>query len=271
MPKDFLEAEKQTLLKTLNNFKTGSTETNTLRILLHGPIGAGKSSFFNSVDNVLQGRMTTRALADSTSGRSFTMECKQFKLRKKDSSYYPFTFTDIRGMEQEEGKSVPKDITKILLGHIKSGYVCNAESPVTEGNPKYKENLTLNDKINCLVAVLPANSITRIEESVIDQLRKVRQKARDFGTPQVVIMTMVDEACPLIKGNIEKVYTSKKIKEKVEECSVRLGVPVNCIFPVKNYHEEDPGDTKMDILILKALLNIVNFANDYVQDQIDNE
>lgn len=74
----YSEAEKQQLLRTLNNFKTGSTEVKTLRMLLHGPVGAGKSSFFNSMDNVLQGRNTTRALADSLSGRSFTMEVKAF-------------------------------------------------------------------------------------------------------------------------------------------------------------------------------------------------
>lgn len=61
------------------------------------------------------------------------------------------------------------------------------------------------------------------------------------------------------------------VDSQMEECSIKLGVPVNCIFPVKNYHNEDPGNTKMDILILKALLNIVNFASDYVQDQTDNE
>ncbi|XP_016375352.1 interferon-induced protein 44 [Sinocyclocheilus rhinocerous] len=266
------EAEKQQLLRTLNNFKTGSTEVNTLRMLLHGPVGAGKSSFFNSMDNVLQDRITTRALADSLSGKSFTMECKQFNLRKKAGSYFPFTFTDIRGMEQEEGNGVhPKDIPKILLGHVKNGYICNAENPISEGNPKYNENPSLNDRIHCLVAVIPANSISLMEQIVIDQLRKVRQKARDLGIPQVIIMTKVDEVCPLVKGNLEKVYASKKIKEKMEECSMRLGVPVNCIFPVKNYHDEDPGNTKMDILILKALLNIVNFASDYVLDQTDNE
>ena len=43
---------------------------------------------------------------------------------------------------------------------------------------------------------------------------------------------------------------------------------MNCIFPVKNYHEENRVDEKVDCVILDALDNIVNFANDYVIRQI---
>ena len=43
-----------------------------LRCMLYGPVGAGKSSFINSVDSVLRGKITGRAATDGISGKSVT-------------------------------------------------------------------------------------------------------------------------------------------------------------------------------------------------------
>ncbi|KAI7810420.1 putative interferon-induced protein 44 [Triplophysa rosa] len=260
----------QNLLRTLNGFQPGNLEVNTLRILLHGPVGAGKSSFINSVDSCLRGLISTRALPDAIGGESFTLgnvcvcfQCKTYKLRKDTpDSYYPFTFTDVMGLSGTD-RSQTDNIIQILHGRIRNDY--------TVKDPWYNKNPSLKDKIHCLVSVLPADTVSLMKDDVIGQMRQVRKRARDLGIPQVIIMTKVDEACPLVKANLKKVYTSKKIKEKMEECSVKLGVPMNCIFPVKNCHEEDANNTKIDILILKAVKQIVHFANDYVEDQEENE
>ncbi len=45
---------------------------------------------------------------------------------------------------------------------------------------------------------------------------------------------------------------------------------MTCIYPVKTYHEEHATDTTMEILKLDALLNIINFANYHVAEQMDN-
>ncbi|XDV14630.1 hypothetical protein PO909_014852, partial [Leuciscus waleckii] len=266
--------DRQTLLTTINNFQPGNEEVNTLRILLHGPQGAGKSSLFNSVDTVLQGHITTRALANSADNieKSFTLECKTYKVRKdRAGSFFPFTFTDIAGMHNVGIGIQSEDIIQLLNGCVSDGYTFNPLRPITEDDPRYKRNPTLKDRIHCLVAVLPADTVSVMDDEKIRQMREVREKARNLGIPQVIIMTKVDEACPLVKEDLKKIYTSKKIKQKMEECSGRLGVPVSCIYPVKNYHEERTTNTTTDILILDALQNIVNFANDHVEDQEDNE
>ena len=55
----------------------------------------------------------------------------------------------------------------------------------------------------------------------------------------------------------------------MQDCSIKLGVPMNCIFPVKNYHDENRVDEKVDCVILDALIKIVDFANDYVKKQTE--
>ncbi|XP_051561563.1 interferon-induced protein 44 isoform X2 [Myxocyprinus asiaticus] len=268
------EESKENILRTLKNVQPGNSEVNTLRILVHGPVGAGKSSFFDSVNSSVQGRITTRALShvETDQSRSFTLACKTYKIKKDMTSFFPFTLTDIRGLDRNgRGGIQTDDIIKVLNGHIKDGYFFNPDRPITEDDEKYNRTGCLNEKIHCLVAVLPANNSTIADEDVMRQIREVREAAGRLGIPQAIIMTKVDAACPLVKEDLEKVYTSKKIKKKMEECSLNLGVPVKCIFPVKNYHEEHAVDTKMDVLILDALLNIVNFANDYVEDQVDSD
>lgn len=54
------------------------------------------------------------------------------------------------------------------------------------------------------------------------------------------------------------------------ECSYRLGIPMNHIFPVKNYHEEIDTDDDMDVLIFKALDQIVNIATDAMKKKCPN-
>lgn len=115
----------------------------------------------------------------------------------------------------------------------------------------------------------------------------------------------MDEACEEVHNDIKMVYRSKFIRAKVSqgdtfcmpdviydllaksnhlysllcihtslqmlECCNRLGVPMNCIFPVKNYHEEIQLNNDMDVLILSALTTILNFANDYVAEQPGTE
>ncbi|XP_056587455.1 interferon-induced protein 44-like [Triplophysa dalaica] len=264
---------KQNMLKTLNHFQPGNSEVKTFKILLYGSVGVGKSSIINSVTSSVQGRVCNRVPSNSVlAGESFTLECKTYKLKKGTlDDFYPFTFTDISGIEAMPGGIQTDDIVKILRGHINDDYTFNPVKSISEEDPKYNRYPTLKDRIHCLVSVLSANNISMMEDNVIKQMKEVRTNAKNLGIPEAVIMTKVDEACPLVKENLEKVYTSKKIKEKMEMCCNRLGVPVSYIFPVKNYHEERTTNSTMDTLILDALQNIVNYANDYVQDQAGNE
>ncbi|XP_014023063.2 interferon-induced protein 44 isoform X1 [Salmo salar] len=253
------------MVRVLRNFELNDPDVGQLRCLLHGPVGAGKSSFINSVNNVFQGRTTSGALVAATSGTSFTKTYKTHYI-KDGNSRLPFAFNDVMGLEAQEKGMQTKDIINALKGHLPEGYKFNPCWPLTEESPEYNRIPTSSHKVHCLVSVVPADKISLMSSDVTAKMRKVREKASKMGIPQVVVMTMPDQACDLVDRDVKNIYTSKAIKEKMQICSNELGFPMNCILPVKNYHEEEMLDDDMDILILNAMTQIMNFANDYIWD-----
>ncbi len=53
---------------------------------------------------------------------------------------------------------------------------------------------------------------------------------------------------------------------QVQEVSSRLGVPVSCVLPVKNYSQELELELNCDVLLLSALQQMLRFADDYFDD-----
>ncbi|KAL2086086.1 hypothetical protein ACEWY4_017145 [Coilia grayii] len=145
----------------------------------------------------------------------------------------------------------------------------NPVTPLCEGDARYNSHPTLDDKVHCLVSVIRGDKIGLLsaEDVVIEKMRAVRKAASNLDIPQVVFMTHVDECCPLVAKDLKCIYSSKRIKQAVQNCSNKLGVPMNCIFPVKNYSEENEVNGEVDCLILDALRSAVNFASDFVRDK----
>lgn len=48
--------------------------------------------------------------------------------------------------------------------------------------------------------------------------------------------------------------------------STTVGIPMNCVFPVKNYCDEAQLDDNVDCLILSALRTMVNFGDDFIEN-----
>ncbi|KAM6965860.1 interferon-induced protein 44-like [Tautogolabrus adspersus] len=254
-------------MKFLKSYQPQKEGVQHLRILLHGPVGAGKSSFMNSVDSALRGRVTDRAKTDVATGSSYTLNYKTYKIEKDDQSFYSFVFNDIMGLEQNLNNGVQvEDIKLALRGHVRDGYKFRTDSPLTENDPSYNSNPSLDDKVHVLVCVVPVDSVSVLSDKVVQKLREVRLAARDLGIPQLAILTKVDEACPEVKSDINNIYKSKYLKEQVEKFSARLGIPINSIFLVKNYNSEAETCDDISGPILTALKQMVNFGEDYLND-----
>ncbi|XP_026196902.1 interferon-induced protein 44-like isoform X3 [Anabas testudineus] len=265
----FLISKKQDALDYVNNYKP-YIKDQQLRILLHGAVGAGKSSFINSVQSVLRGRMCTEALTDTNSKDCFTKEYTTYKIQKgSPETFYPFVLNDIMGLSKDKGVLVD-DIKLAFKGHVMDDYKFNPESKLSVDDPFYNEAPTANDRVHLLVCVVPADKLPCMSDEVKKKIRDVRVEASRLGIPQVAVLTKVDLACPEVGKDLKNVYRSKYLKEMMEQFSSDVGIPVNCIFPVKNYHEKINFNDDVDSLILSALKHIIDFGDDFINRRIHN-
>ncbi|XP_056333020.1 interferon-induced protein 44-like isoform X2 [Danio aesculapii] len=192
---------------------------------------------------------------------------KSFEIESGNSSL-PVVFNDVMGLETGPMQGCPvEDIIKAINGHVRHGHMFNPEKPLSPGDRTFNEAPKASDQAFCLVYVLAADRIQFADENVLQKMREIRLQVRNLGLPQVIVLTNVDQACPLVKNNLQKIYYSKKIKQKMEWCSNAVGVPMCHIFPVKNYHEEIQTSYDTDVLILQALMQIIELGNDNLKER----
>ncbi|XP_059372866.1 interferon-induced protein 44-like [Carassius carassius] len=224
-------------------------------------------SFINSVDSASLGRISSRAFVNSdTCGHIFTQKLKGFPIRSEKKTL-PFIFKDVMGLVPGAFTGPqPEDIINDVFGHMKDGYKFNEEQPLNYKDQQFNCDPNLSDPSFFLVYVIPTHTVQYTDDHLIDKMKLIRQRISEKGIPQVVVMTQVDDACGLVKNDLRKVYSSKKIREKMELCSTKLGVPLTNIFPVKNYHDEIDTEDDIDVLILKAFEQIVQLADDRLKN-----
>ncbi|XP_040896620.1 interferon-induced protein 44-like [Toxotes jaculatrix] len=265
------ESEKRKeLIDSIKSYKPIVGSVSQVRVLLIGPIGAGKSSFFNSVNSVFRGHVTSQAIA-GCSTTSLTTQFRSYSLKDgREGKPLPIILCDTMGLEESTGAGADlDDICSILKGHLPDCYQFNPSAPLHSEAHGYRKSPRLKDKVHCVAYVIDACKISIMPTKLEEKLDAIRRKVNLMGVPQLVLLTKTDEACPLVNEDVRNVYKSGYIKEMMQEVSARLGVPLSCVVPVKNYSEELELDMNCDILLLSAIIQMLRFADNFFDEISD--
>ncbi|XP_051721897.1 interferon-induced protein 44-like [Ctenopharyngodon idella] len=261
--------QKEELMGLIRNHKPIMASVSRVRILMIGPIGAGKSSFFNSINSIFMGHVTNKAMSGSA-GTSVTTKFRTYPVKDgHERKPLPFVLCDTMGLEEQSGAGLDiEDISSIVQGQVPDRYKFNPKAPFQPDKTSRPESL--QEKIHCVVYVIDATKISLMSDKLEEKLSSVRSQLNSLEIPQMVLMTKVDETCPHVQNDLENIYASSYIKMKVQEVSSRLGVPVSFVLPVKNYSQELELELKCDILLLSAIQQMLRFADDYLDDVVDS-
>lgn len=256
---------RSNLLDALRNYKPYGDLVHQTRILLLGPIGAGKSSFVNSVKSVFKGSITHQALVGcdrngiSDKYRTYSI------MSKNDSGPLPFVLCDSLGLSENGGLHTD-DICHILEGHTPDRYQFDFMKPITPNHPNYIHDPLLKDRIHCVVFVFDINSFIQLSCELVAKIKQIRRDLIKHGILHLALLTHVESLTWITKGDLLDIYSCSPVKVKLGVFHRLFGFALSDILVVSNYDSEWQLDPVKDMLILSALKEILYTANGFLED-----
>ncbi|GCB81015.1 hypothetical protein scyTo_0022105, partial [Scyliorhinus torazame] len=92
----------------------------------------------------------------------------------------------------------------------------NTTSPIQTDTKGYIKSATIGERIHCVVYVLDASKPTLLSPEMERKMCTIQSQITDLEIPQVVLLTKVDEACPLVGEDLRNVVWSEHIEQKVQ-------------------------------------------------------
>lgn len=82
-------------------------------------------------------------------------------------------------------------------------------------------------------------------------------------------MTKIDKVCETLQRDVSMTFCIPAVGELVEKVALIFGLPRAHIIPIKNYESEMELKSDINTLALLALRQILNFADDYLTNYLD--
>ncbi|KAM9691247.1 LOW QUALITY PROTEIN: interferon-induced protein 44 [Dama dama] len=255
---------KESLLCAIRNYVPYGGLVNKIRILLLGPVGAGKSSFVNSVKSIFRGHVTNQALVGSNPTGTSEKNRTYFIKDAKDNNTLPFILCDSMGLSEKEGLDMG-DIPYILEGHFPDRYQCNSSKLMPKGIGNHTGCPLLEDRVHCVAFVFNANSVEQLSNQMVKRIKRIQ---RELIKSDVVhgMLTHVDTLDLITKADLIDIYKCVPVKLKLEAVHRKLGFALSDIFVVSNYTSEWELEPVIDVLILSALKEMLWAADDFLEN-----
>lgn len=253
--------DKKTLLNLKHDVEAyappSSINTDTANILVLGPVGAGKSSFFNTIASVIRGSISDEAVCGSAE-QSITSKYRMFRVRKNATSTpLQFCLCDTRGLEESCGID-GQELNFILDGNVPDGYEFNPTKQISSDTYGFKNSPTLGQKIHCVCFILDGSTASVLSDKMVEKIKTLQTKIRQKEIPHLFVLTKIDKVCSSVEEDVSNVFQSEAIKNLVEQVSASFGVSRNQVLPMKNYEVEVEVDNNIDILALVTLQRLLS-------------
>ncbi|XP_062412405.1 interferon-induced protein 44-like [Sardina pilchardus] len=268
---DWSQEAKAALMESLRSYKPTCGSAPAARVLLIGPVGAGKSSFISSVQSVFYGRVVNRAMMGTSvnSSLSFTKKLQSYQLygsRERVDERTALVLSDMVGLGETNGLTL-HDILAVIKGHVPEGHTFSACCPVVSDTPGYVKEPSLAEKVHCVVFVVSAAEISSYSDTMTSTFHQLREHISALGVHQVAVLTHVDKVCTKTASDLSQVYKSSSVKQAMLKAGALLGMPLSSMVPVKNYSEELELEPHTDTLLLTALDHILQYVDLHLRDQ----
>ncbi|XP_035280564.1 interferon-induced protein 44-like isoform X2 [Anguilla anguilla] len=200
--------------------------------------------------------------------KGFTKKLKSYEIRaEKGGPPTPLTLCDVLALgESEETGLTLHDTLEVIKGHVPEGHKFQSNAPINHATAGYQLAPALKDRIHCVVFVLDASEVLFYSKSLEDKLRELRWELSDMDIPHVILLTKVDQVCKAVEADVQYVYRSRIVKERVHKAAELMGLPMSFVLPVKNYSSELSVNCNTDILLLSALNCILHSISDGFDD-----
>ncbi|KAL3861466.1 hypothetical protein ACJMK2_007500 [Sinanodonta woodiana] len=266
----FTRENKLALVEKIEKYSPPSvTKLSQARILMIGPVQAGKSSFCNTINSIFSDQITHRSVVSSSATNSVTKEYRQFQFRSgRTGRGLKFCLCDTCGIAERFGPD-STEMVYLVDGNIPDGYEFNPSSPITPDQSGFIHRPGLKEMVHCVIFVFDGSTLETIPQSVWDKLKGLLVRMNKKGTPHIVLLTKIDEMVKEVDYNISRVYECTEIKMAVEKVSQMLEISPNDVMPIQNYVDEGILNDQIDNLALLAIHKVLGYANEFALKRLD--